>query len=79
MNISLGNHRGTAMMGTDIKPQGVGNVISSGAFGQMAAGKVIGIGQMVTKQFVIPRTVLSVRDELCDLVEFLLNASESRW
>lgn len=82
MNISLGNHYGTAMMGIDIKNiklQGVGDVISSGAFGRMAAGKVIGIGQMVMKRFVILRIVLSGRDELCYLVEFLPNVSESRW
>jgi hypothetical protein len=73
MNISLGNHRGTAMMGTGIELQGVGDVISSGVFDRMAAGKAIGIGQMVMKQFVTLRIVLYGRDELCYLVEFLPN------
>lgn len=65
------NHRGIVLIETDIKLQGVRDVISSGAFDRMPARKVISIRQIVMKQFVILRIILSGRDELCYLVEFL--------
>jgi hypothetical protein len=57
------------MMGTDIKLQGGGDVISYGTFDRMVAGKAISIGQIVMIQFVILRIVYLVTIR-CYLVEF---------
>lgn len=58
------NPYGMVLTGADTKLQGDGDVILNGAFDRMVAGKAIGIGQTVLKQFAILRIVLFGQDEI---------------